>query len=754
MREQKCSTLFQGRILVSSLSRSECLSIQIHDTHNVVCCPSAFGSTFSNQSPQVKRTLSSSSDPVFSLNPCVTQVAYSTIQSTCAANSGQVCTLAQIDSTKRTLSCGLTTTRVWTSTSCVNSKDPTAQAFWVAYGSGTDTTPQCSQTTSNQNHGLVCCPLASSSSPTTGLSPVSTSSPTSASITTTGAPQTTVSTSQPMPAPTGRPSTPSSLSTPSPSVTLPPTFCPTCPFSVQPCNANAVFSDAHAACASAGGRLCSESELQAPHNFNYPCSLATTRVWSSTTCVNKKAPNAVSYYVVNGQGSDASPQCSQTSSSQQHGILCCPSTSGPTTPPAPTFAPTNFYFVPGPLCVGLSVFSDAQNYCQSQSGRLCTEQEMQVAKSNLGCGVVGQRAWTSTTCVNPKVPTQVSYMVVLAEGKDTAPQCAQDGTQTKAVVCCASSSRLNTPTVSPVEYEDEITPNPSAGSAPIGNITTALSLPAAASRSLPMARNIIMIISDDLKPALRSFGDSLSNTPNIDRLASRGIRFSRAYTQYAECAPSRSSFLTGLSPDRIQVFDLSTNMRATVTNAVTIPMIFKALGYYTVALGKIFDDRATVDEDWATGCWTENPEFSNNNTHCYDKSRPVCVNPGYSASQCKCMDNPAFSLGLNSFPSIQNGTVAGKGPIMTDESYVDGRMGNYGRDKLTWLMNRPAGSPPFFFALGLWKPHLPFIAPSEWFDLFNASTIPLPAYPHNPKGMDSFFFSFFGKLKFIYPCCI
>ena len=673
-------------------------------------------------------------DAVFSLSPCVTSIQWSLIDATCAAAGGVVCSLAQIDAVKaRVLPCGLSTsTRVWTSTPCVNSKSPSAPAFVVALGSGSDANTQCSLT-SQQSHGLVCCTGGASASPATATTqaPVPAGATTQAPAGATTQAPVASSTAQPTPATTAQP-TPATTAAPNAN----PSACPTCPFATVPCQQSVTLATAQQSCASAGARLCTANEIQNPGaKSSYGCSLATTRVWTSTTCINSKNPSAPAFTVVLGAGSDSNTQCSQTTNANSHGVLCCAGETPPTPPPPPppTYAPTTLYFVPGPTCVGLSLFTDAQNYCASQNGRLCTATEMKVPKSGLGCNVVGQRAWTSTACTSSKDPSAPAYVVSLAEGGDTNTQCSLTAQQTKAVVCCSLSTMQLAPSTAPVEYEETaITGAPSAGTN-FANLTAPLPLPAAAQRTVPMAKNVVLIVVDDLKTALRSYGDGQAVSPNVDRLAARGVRFSRAYTQYAECGPSRSSFLTGMRPDKIQVFDLSTNFRATVKQAKTIPMLFKANGYYTVMMGKIFDDRTTVNQDEASRCWTENPAFNTNKTFCFDIKKPTCTNPGWDRSKCKCVDSPAYLFGQPKMPSIQDGTV-GNGPIMTENSYVDGRMGTYGANKLSWLMNRPAGSSPFFFAFGLWKPHLPFVAPASSFNLFNVNDIEPPAYPFNPKG--------------------
>lgn len=129
--------------------------------------------------------------------------------------------------------------------------------------------------------------------------------------------------------------------------------------------------------------------------------------------------------------------------------------------------------------------------------------------------------------------------------------------------------------------------------------------------------NVLFIAADDLRNDIGCYGNPIAKTPNLDRLAARGVRFDRAYCQQALCNPSRASLMTGRRPDCIQVWDLETHFRDHLSDIVTLPQWFRMNGYHTENIGKIYHNSGRSAEDKPS--WSV-PAVMHSASHYMDKA--------------------------------------------------------------------------------------------------------------------------------------
>lgn len=237
--------------------------------------------------------------------------------------------------------------------------------------------------------------------------------------------------------------------------------------------------------------------------------------------------------------------------------------------------------------------------------------------------------------------------------------------------------------------------------------------------------NVLFIAIDDLKPALGCYGLSQIHSPHIDRLASEGMRFDRAYCQVAVCGATRTSLLTGLRPDATGVYANTINFRDRMPEVVTLPQHFKDHGYWVEGMGKIFHHRD--DASWSEPM--SQPETPHLTWHEPESQR--IIEERRAAFKEKVAELKAAGKAVPSglSRSMTRGPVVEAGNV-PDSAYFDGEL----CDMAIAALRRVAGKEqPFFLAVGFLKPHLPFVAPKKYWDLYSPADLRMADNPFAPK---------------------
>lgn len=241
----------------------------------------------------------------------------------------------------------------------------------------------------------------------------------------------------------------------------------------------------------------------------------------------------------------------------------------------------------------------------------------------------------------------------------------------------------------------------------------------------PKPLNVLFIAIDDLRPELGCYGSDVARTPNMDALAEQGLLFNRAYCQQAICGPSRASILTGARPDTIGITHNYVKIRQLNPDIVTLPQHFGANGYDTVYLGKIFHHG---DRDPAS--WNRRPAGPKNG------AGKVISKDGFALPE-----NQKIKKETRRRMEAKYGDVARLGLAMgpayecadvPDNAYGDGYNTDFAIETLNELVTE--GDKPFFLALGFNKPHLNWVAPKRYWDMYDREKIPMADQTTGPAG--------------------
>ena len=232
--------------------------------------------------------------------------------------------------------------------------------------------------------------------------------------------------------------------------------------------------------------------------------------------------------------------------------------------------------------------------------------------------------------------------------------------------------------------------------------------------------NFIHIIMDDLRTeGLSAYGDSAIVTPNIDRLAREGVTFDRAYANFPSCGASRASMLTGLRPAQKRFVRYDARIDKDAPGVTTLPHLLKDNGYLTLSFGKIIHARGDTDDAWSVPPW-DAKYSSENKTSYMNYNKKENIESFLSSCKKKKICSPAGG---------------GRGPRyewadVPDTAYNDGKTAVAA---ITALEELSEAKMPFYLAVGFVKPHLPFNAPTKYWDLYDRDKIEMSPMPDKPR---------------------
>ena len=236
--------------------------------------------------------------------------------------------------------------------------------------------------------------------------------------------------------------------------------------------------------------------------------------------------------------------------------------------------------------------------------------------------------------------------------------------------------------------------------------------------------NVLFIASDDMRPQLGCYGDPTVKSPNLDALAKRGMLFNRSYVQQALCSPSRISMLSGRYPATTGIFEIGRTLRTTMPDITTLPQHFKINGYHTRSLGKIYHVGIDDDASWTIPAWhSKKPRTS--------AATQAAVAQYVADAKAKGVEIPQKGPGnrnaaIPAFESVDCG----------DDDLLDGDCAVNAIAQLREHAKNPGQ--PFFLAVGFANPHVPWIAPKKYFELYDPATLPLAKNEFLPKGSPAF----------------
>jgi arylsulfatase A-like enzyme len=233
----------------------------------------------------------------------------------------------------------------------------------------------------------------------------------------------------------------------------------------------------------------------------------------------------------------------------------------------------------------------------------------------------------------------------------------------------------------------------------------------------PGKPNVLLFYVDDLRPELASYGAAHIQSPHIDALAEKGVKFTNAYCNVPVCGASRASMLTGMLPTKNRFLDYKTFVERETPEAITLPQLFKNNGYTTISNGKIYHHLDDRESDWDE-VWRP---------YAFDVNTSGLAPTDYWQSLWKDYQNPD---NRRHYKATDRGP-AYESAAVSDSTYIDGLLTEKLIRDLRQLKKNPK---PFFLTAGFINPHLPFNAPKKYWDLYDRKTIRQPEnYNYTPK---------------------
>jgi len=218
-------------------------------------------------------------------------------------------------------------------------------------------------------------------------------------------------------------------------------------------------------------------------------------------------------------------------------------------------------------------------------------------------------------------------------------------------------------------------------------------------------QNILFISIDDFRPKISSYGETKMITPNIDKLASEGLQFNNAYTNIAVCGASRASLMTGIRPSLNRFNDFSTRAQVDTPQAISLNQLFMDNGYQTISYGKIYHHSDDFQQYWS------------------EKDKGQIQSDFQDPKSIERVNNAEKG-------EYGNKNLTYEYPDVDDYAYNDGKITKNAIQKLKVLKE---DNQPFFMAVGYVSPHLPFIQPKKYWDMYDHDSIQLADNSYQPE---------------------